>query len=208
MRRVRPSKKFLVCLTLSTRKNYHSYRISVKSTIVCGTKNIRIFLAKQQSLFQYAKHKSNMRALIRYEEVPTKIWSIAEMTEFWGINVRTVARLNKLGIYSNGGTTCCTTEEGEEKATNFSLYVGFSMVDYQKSISVSRKLRQPALPKTHRLLLLNSLMSTMRVVQYVILVSVPTTLLRSLISLFHSLTVTKLAKKPSIKRKRKPCKRP
>ena len=41
-----------------------------------------------------------MRALIRYEDVPSKVWSISDMTDFWGINVRTEARLNKLGIHS------------------------------------------------------------------------------------------------------------
>jgi nucleotidyltransferase/DNA polymerase involved in DNA repair len=44
----------------------------------------------------YAKHNKNMRALIRYEDVPTKIWLITDMTDFWGINVRTGVRLNFL----------------------------------------------------------------------------------------------------------------
>jgi len=149
-----------------------------------------------------------LRALIRYEDVPAKIWSIENMTDFWGINVRTEARLNKLGIHSirelahadpdmlkremgviglqqlfhangidetrltdhykrksvsfsnsqtlprdyvrKGEIALIISEMSEQlavrlrkakkKATNFSLYVGFSIADYQKSISVSRKI--------------------------------------------------------------------
>lgn len=48
----------------------------------------------------YAKHNKNMRALIRYEDVPEKIWTIPKMTDFWGIGKATERTLNKLGIYS------------------------------------------------------------------------------------------------------------
>ena len=48
----------------------------------------------------YAKHNTNIRALMRYEDFPAKVWSISDMTDFWGINVRTEARLNKMGIHS------------------------------------------------------------------------------------------------------------
>lgn len=48
----------------------------------------------------YAKHNKNMRALIRYEDVPEKIWTIPKMTDFWGIGKGTERTLNKLGIYS------------------------------------------------------------------------------------------------------------
>ncbi|KEY61374.1 hypothetical protein U725_02493, partial [Lactococcus cremoris subsp. cremoris GE214] len=48
----------------------------------------------------YAKHNDNMRALIRYEDVPNKLWTIPKMTDFWGIGKRTEKRLNKLGITS------------------------------------------------------------------------------------------------------------
>lgn len=46
----------------------------------------------------YAKHNRNMRALIRYEDVPDKLWTIPKMADFWGIGKRTEKRLNKLGI--------------------------------------------------------------------------------------------------------------
>lgn len=48
----------------------------------------------------YAKHKKNIRALIRYEDVPEKIWTIQKMTDFLGIGKATERTLNKLGIYS------------------------------------------------------------------------------------------------------------
>ena len=37
-----------------------------------------------------------MRALIRYEDVPEKIWTIPKMTDFWGIGKTTERTLNKL----------------------------------------------------------------------------------------------------------------
>jgi len=79
---------------LLQRKIYHQTGLYV--TIGMGDNPLLAKLAMDN----YAKHNSNMRALIRYEDVPTKIWSIPDMTDFWGINVRTEARLNKLGIHS------------------------------------------------------------------------------------------------------------
>lgn len=46
----------------------------------------------------YAKHNNNMRALIRYEDGPSKLWTLPKMTNFWGIGCQTEKRLNKLGI--------------------------------------------------------------------------------------------------------------
>ncbi|ETD04053.1 DNA-directed DNA polymerase IV [Lactococcus garvieae TRF1] len=43
---------------------------------------------------------ATMRALIRYEDVPDKVWTLPKMTDFWGIGRRTEKRFNKLGIYS------------------------------------------------------------------------------------------------------------
>jgi len=187
---------------LLQRKIYHQTGLYV--TIGMGDNPLLAKLAMDN----YAKHNRNMRALIRYEDVPAKIWSIKDMTDFWGINVRTEARLNKLGIHSihelahadpdmlkremgviglqqffhaNGIDETRLTDQytrksvsfsnsqtlprdyvqkgkialiisemseqlavrlrkAKKKATNFSLYVGFSMADYQKSISVSRKI--------------------------------------------------------------------
>lgn len=46
----------------------------------------------------YAKHNRNMRAELRYEDVPEKLWSITDLTELCGIGSRTKKRLNRLGI--------------------------------------------------------------------------------------------------------------
>lgn len=57
-------------------------------------------LLAKLAMDNYAKHNDNMRALIRYEDVPSKLWTIPKMTDFWGIGKRTEKRLNKLGITS------------------------------------------------------------------------------------------------------------
>ena len=57
-------------------------------------------LLAKLAMDNYAKHSKNMRALIRYEDVPEKVWTLPKMTDFWGIGRRTEKNLNKLGIYS------------------------------------------------------------------------------------------------------------
>lgn len=52
------------------------------------------------SMDNYAKHKGNMRDLIRYEDVPSKLWTIEKMTDFLGIGRGTEKALKKLGIHS------------------------------------------------------------------------------------------------------------
>ncbi|MEE6712310.1 Y-family DNA polymerase [Pediococcus acidilactici] len=46
----------------------------------------------------YAKHNANLIGEITYKSVPSKIWSIKQLTDVWGIGKRTEKRLNKLGI--------------------------------------------------------------------------------------------------------------
>lgn len=48
----------------------------------------------------YAKKAPNMRALIRYEDVPNKLWTIPNLTDFWGIGKGLEKQFNKLGIHS------------------------------------------------------------------------------------------------------------
>ena len=55
------------------RKIYHNTGLYV--TIGMGDNPLLAKLAKDN----YAKHNSNMRALIRYEDVPSKVWSIQEV---------------------------------------------------------------------------------------------------------------------------------
>jgi len=57
-------------------------------------------LLAKLAMDNYAKYNPNMRALIRYEDVPNKLWTLPKMTDFWGIGKRTEKRLNKLGITS------------------------------------------------------------------------------------------------------------
>lgn len=57
-------------------------------------------LLAKLAMDNYAKHSANMRALIRYEDVEEKVWSIQEMTDFWGISKRTKRNLEKIGIHS------------------------------------------------------------------------------------------------------------
>lgn len=57
------------------------------------------WLAKA-ALDLYSKHNRNMRGEIRYEDVPTMLWNIKDLTEFCGIGHRMVKRLNRLGIHT------------------------------------------------------------------------------------------------------------
>ena len=36
----------------------------------------------------------------RYEDVPEKLWTISDITDFWGIGKRTAKRLKQMGIHS------------------------------------------------------------------------------------------------------------
>lgn len=55
------------------------------------------WLAKA-ALDLYSKASRNMRAEIRYENVPEKLWTITDLTEFCGIAKRTNKRLQQMGI--------------------------------------------------------------------------------------------------------------
>lgn len=57
-------------------------------------------LLAKLAMDNYAKKNKNMRALIRYEDVEIKVWTIPEMTDFWGIGEATKKNLSKLGIHS------------------------------------------------------------------------------------------------------------
>lgn len=57
-------------------------------------------LLAKLAMDNYAKHNDNMRALIRYEDVEEKVWSIEEMTDFWGIGERIKRNFAKIGIHS------------------------------------------------------------------------------------------------------------
>lgn len=52
------------------------------------------------ALDHYAKHNREFIGVITNNTVRTKIWPIQHLTDIWGINQRTEARLNRLNIYS------------------------------------------------------------------------------------------------------------
>lgn len=55
------------------------------------------WLAKA-ALDLYSKHNRNMRAEIRYENVPKKLWTVQDLTKFCGIADRTNKKLIRMGI--------------------------------------------------------------------------------------------------------------
>ena len=72
-------------------------RTGIYSTV--GMSNANPLLAKL-ALDNEAKKTPTMRANWSYEDVENKVWSIPNMTDFWGIGHRMEKRLNNLGIYS------------------------------------------------------------------------------------------------------------
>ena len=49
-----------------------------------------------------AKHTEDGIAEWRYQDIPDKLWPIQPLRDFWGINKRTEAKLNKRGIFTIG----------------------------------------------------------------------------------------------------------
>lgn len=64
-----------------------------------GMSNANPLLAKL-ALDNEAKKTVTMRANWSYGDIETKVWSISNLTDFWGIGSRTEKRLRKLGITS------------------------------------------------------------------------------------------------------------
>lgn len=55
-------------------------------------------LLAKLALDNEAKSSKNFIAEWRYKDVPNKVWTIADMTDFWGIGGRTAKRLRMFGI--------------------------------------------------------------------------------------------------------------
>lgn len=72
-------------------------KTGIISTI--GMSNANPLLAKL-ALDNEAKKTNTMRANWSYEDIESKVWSIPNLTDFWGIGNRTKVRLEKLGIHS------------------------------------------------------------------------------------------------------------
>lgn len=71
---------------------------NIKSTVGIGS---NILLAKV-SMDIEAKHTKEGIAEWRYQDVPTKLWPIDNLIDFWGINTKTAKKLNKRGIFTVG----------------------------------------------------------------------------------------------------------
>lgn len=83
---------------ISERIQYDVWKqTGIFSTI--GMSNANPLLAKL-ALDNEAKHTNTMRANWSYGDVKTKVWSIPNLTDFWGIGKRTAKRLNKMKIYT------------------------------------------------------------------------------------------------------------
>ena len=57
------------------------------------------FLAKV-ALDLYAKHEKNGIAIVRKEDVPTKLWPVTPLSKIWGIGPRLEKRLNSFSIFT------------------------------------------------------------------------------------------------------------
>ncbi|MEX2935980.1 DinB/UmuC family translesion DNA polymerase [Staphylococcus saprophyticus] len=68
----------------------------IKSTIGIGSN----LLLSKVSMDIEAKHTNNGIAEWRYQDVPTKLWKIKDLTDFWGINIKTAKKLNMRGIFT------------------------------------------------------------------------------------------------------------
>ena len=77
----------------------HDIRSQTGIAATIGLSNANPLLAKL-ALDNQAKKMPTMRANWSYSEVPTKVWQIPRLTDFWGIGSRTEKRLHKLGIHS------------------------------------------------------------------------------------------------------------
>ena len=71
-------------------------KTGIKSTIGIGS---NVLLAKV-SMDIEAKHTKNGIAEWRYHDIPNTLWKIKDLTDLWGINIKTAKKLNKRGIFT------------------------------------------------------------------------------------------------------------
>lgn len=71
-------------------------KLGLYTTVGIGENPLQAKLA----LDLYAKHDSNLRGEIKYEDVEQKLWPVTELTDVWSIGKRTATRLAKLHIHS------------------------------------------------------------------------------------------------------------
>lgn len=107
-----------------------------------GMSNSNPLLAKV-ALDNYAKHEPTMRASINYEDVPRKIWTIEEMTDFWGIGKRTQKNLARLGIHSIKALAQANPDELKQRMG----VIGVQLYCHANGIDESTLQKQPYSPK-------------------------------------------------------------
>lgn len=106
-----------------------------------GMSNSNPLLAKL-ALDNEAKKNHNMRALWNYEDVPSKVWSIAEMDDFWGIGGRMKRNLENMNIKSIKELANASPERLHKK---FGI-MGLQLYHHANGIDRS-KLQKPYVPK-------------------------------------------------------------
>lgn len=78
----------------------HIINVIKDRTGLCATAGIgsNFFLAKV-ALDIYAKHEPSGIAVLKQNEIKTKLWPITPLSKIWGIGPRMEARLNAMGLY-------------------------------------------------------------------------------------------------------------
>ncbi|MGM0341643.1 DNA polymerase V [Enterococcus sp. AZ007] len=106
-----------------------------------GMSNSNPLLAKL-ALDNEAKKNHNMRALWNYEDVTTKVWSIPEMDDFWGIGSRMKRNLEQMNIKTIQELANASPERLHRK---FGV-MGMQLYHHANGIDRS-KLQKPYIPK-------------------------------------------------------------
>lgn len=106
-----------------------------------GMSNSNPLLAKL-ALDNEAKKNHNMRALWNYEDVPSKVWSIAEIDDFWGIGGRMKRNLENMNIKTIKELAHASPERLHKK---FGI-MGLQLYHHANGIDRS-KLQKPYVPK-------------------------------------------------------------
>lgn len=108
-----PRMNLYIKKNLDMTKSWHLFGNSVRSVARLIQKTVRQELGlyttvgigdnpvqAKLALDIYAKHNHDLIGEIHYQNVPTKIWSIQDLTQVWGIGKRTAKHLNRLEIYT------------------------------------------------------------------------------------------------------------
>lgn len=107
-----------------------------------GMSNANPLLAKL-ALDNEAKKTPTMRANWSYEDVEKKVWTIENLTDFWGIGSRTAKRLNKLFIYS---VRDLANSDPDRLAKEFGV-MGVQLWFHANGVDESN-LKEPYIPKS------------------------------------------------------------